>query len=312
MWIAVLILIVTYIGIAFTKLPKVNIDRPSAAFIGAVLMILFGVLTFQEAIGAIDFNTIALLLGMMILVSALKAAGFFHLLAIKSLALAGTPRSLLILVIVATAISSAFFVNDAVVLLFTPIVIQTCRARKVNPVPYLIAEAMASNIGSAATIVGNPQNMLIGTTSGISFGRFFLHLLPVSAVSTVVLIIVIYRFYGKRFKQSFEACSDLPANERTYDASAIKRLAPILALVMIAFFLSSIIDVKIPLIALACAAVVLLTGKTQPSAIIKEVDWLLLLFFGGLFVVIEGAHSAGVLDVFTDHIVPEPNFAGIA
>src|SRR4030042_2150986 len=175
-------------------------------------MILFGVLTFNEAITAIDFNTISLLLGMMILVSALKIVGFFDLLVKKSLTLATTPRRLLILVIVATAVSSAFLVNDAVVLLFTPIVIQVCRARQVNPVPYLIAEAMASNIGSTATIVGNPQNMLIGITSGISFLRFFLHLLPVALLSTLVLVLVMYFFYGKTLKQSFSTFSDAPSD----------------------------------------------------------------------------------------------------
>jgi Na+/H+ antiporter NhaD/arsenite permease-like protein len=309
---AAIILIITYIGVAFTRLPKVNVDRPSAAFTGAVLMVLFGVLTFEEAVRAIDFNTITLLLGMMVLVSALKVVGFFNLLATKSLSLAGTPRRLLLLVIVATAVSSAFLVNDAVVLLFTPIVIQACRTRKVNPVPYLIAEAMASNIGSAATIVGNPQNMLIGITSGISFARFFLYLLPVSVVSTVVLIIVMYGFYSKSLKQGFDACSDSPVNRQAYDARAIKRLAPILVLVMIAFFLSSLVKLEIPLIALACAALVLVVGKAKPSTIIKEVDWVLLLFFAGLFIVIEGAHEAGVLDIFIERIVPTSNLAGIA
>jgi len=309
---AAIILIITYIGVAFTRLPKVNVDRPSAAFTGAVLMVLFGVLTFEEAVRAIDFNTITLLLGMMVLVSALKVVGFFNLLATKSLSLARTPRRLLLLVIVATAVSSAFLVNDAVVLLFTPIVIQACRTRKVNPVPYLIAEAMASNIGSAATIVGNPQNMLIGITSGISFARFFLYLLPVSVVSTVVLIIVMYGFYSKSLKQGFDACSDSPVNRQAYDARAIKRLAPILVLVMIAFFLSSLVKLEIPLIALACAALVLVVGKAKPSTIIKEVDWVLLLFFAGLFIVIEGAHEAGVLDIFIERIVPTSNLAGIA
>lgn len=312
MLIAALILIITYIGVAFTRLPKVNVDRPSAAFTGGVLMVLFGVLTFEEAVGAIDFNTIALLLGMMILVSALKVIGFFNLLATKSLSLATTPRRLLLLVIVATAVSSAFLVNDAVVLLFTPIVIQACRARKVNPVPYLIAEAMASNIGSTTTIVGNPQNMLIGITSGISFARFFLYLLPVSVLSTIVLIFVMYFFYGKALKQGFGTFSDAPADGQPYDAKPIRRLAPILVLVMIAFFLSSLFKVEIPLIALGCAALVLVVGQVKPSNIIKEVDWVLLLFFAGLFIVIEGAHKAGVLDVFIESVVITPNLAGIA
>jgi Na+/H+ antiporter NhaD/arsenite permease-like protein len=309
---AALILIITYIGIAFTRLPRVNIDRPSAAFTGGVLMVLFGVLTFDDAVRAIDFNTIALLLGMMILVSALKVAGFFDMLVIKSLSLATTPKRLLLLVIVATAVSSAFLVNDAVVLLFTPIVIQACRARSITPVPYLIAEAMASNIGSTTTIVGNPQNMLIGISSGISFGRFFLYLIPVSVLSIIMLILVMYFFYGKVLKQSFGTLSDTPTDRQPYNVKHIMRLAPILVLVMIAFFLSPLLNVDIPLIALGCAALVLVAGQVKPSSIIKEVDWVLLLFFAGLFIVIEGAHKAGVLDVFIEKVVITPNMAGIA
>lgn len=312
MLIAGIILIVTYIGIAFTRLPKINLDRPSAAFIGGVLMILFGVLTFDEAVRAINFDTMALLLGMMILVSALKVIGFFDLLVTKSLTLATTPGHLLLLVIIATAVSSAFLVNDAVVLLFTPIVIQACRARKVNPVPYLIAEAMASNIGSTATIVGNPQNMLIGITSGISFTRFFMYLLPVSVLSTLVLIFFMYLFYGKVFKQGFAAPSDLPVKKQTYDTRLIRRLTPILVLAILAFFLSPVLDMEIPLIALGCASLVLILGQVKPASIIREVDWVLLLFFAGLFVVIEGAHKSGVLDVFIERAAVTPNLAGIA
>jgi len=312
MWTAAIILALTYIGVAFTRLPKVNIDRPSAAFTGAVLMILFGVLTFEEAIGGIDFNTLALLLGMMILVASIKVTGLLDLAAMKLLFVARSPRSLLIIVVIATAISSAFLVNDAIVLVFTPIIIAACRMRNTNPVPYLIAEAMASNIGSTATIIGNPQNMLIGITSGISFSRFFIYLFPVSLVSTSVLILVVYLCYRKIFKQDFSGTEVLPADERIYDRGAIKRLVPILVLVIITFFLSSHIKAGIPLIALSSAALVLVAGKSKPSAVIKEVDWVLLLFFAGLFVVIEGAYRAGVLDPLTARIVAQPSLWGIA
>lgn len=312
MLIAALILAGTYIGIAFTRLPGVNLDRPSAAFTGGVLMVLFGVLTFEEAVGAIDFHTIGLLLGMMIFVSALKVVGFFNFLAIKSLALATTPAHLLWLVVVATAVSSAFLVNDAVVLLFTPVIIQMCRVKGVNPVPYLIAEAMASNIGSTATIVGNPQNMLIGITSGISFGRFFLYLLPVALVSTLVLVLIMRLFYRRIFSRGFDTSFKCPTEVRTYDPAAIRRLGPILGLVMITFFLSSWLDLEMPLIALSCGASVLLIGKAKPSAIIKEVDWVLLLFFASLFVVIEGAHREGVLDFFIDRVNVSSDLSGIA
>ncbi|MBI2846269.1 MAG: anion transporter [Chloroflexi bacterium] len=317
MFTAALILAIAYIGIAFERLPKVNIDRPSAAFSGAVLMVLFGVLTVEEAIRAIDFNTIGLLLGMMVLVSALQVTGFFNLLVIKSLSLAGTPRRLLLLVIVATAISSAFFVNDVVVLLFTPIVLQTCRIRKVNPVPYLIAEAMASNIGSTATIVGNPQNMLIGITSGISFSRFFMYLFPVAFVSTVALILVMYAFYNKSLKQGFNDPPGPTLENHAYNVRAIMRLVPILVLVVITFFISPFLKLGIPLIALSGATLMLIAGQLfvgqmRPSTILKSVDWTLLLFFAGLFVIIEGAHKAGVLDVLIKRIIAAPDLSGIA
>lgn len=312
MFTATIILILTYIGIAFTHLPKLNVDRPTAALVGGVCMVLFGVLTYQQAVSAIDFNTIALLLGMMIIVSALQAAGFFHLLAIKSLSLASTPTRLLTLIVLATALCSAFFVNDAVVLLFTPIVIASCRSRKVNPVPYLIAEALASNIGSTATIVGNPQNMLIGVTAGISFVRFFMYLLPVAALSTLALIYIVRWVDGTASRQGFDFSTPLVPATPHYDVKAIKRLAPALILVMAGFFMSSIIKVSIPLVALAGAVAALMLGKTSPDKVLRGVNWLLLLFFAGLFVVIGGARQAGVLDVFINRIVVTPGIAGIA
>ena len=309
---AAVILAITYIGVAFTRLPKVNFDRPSAAFTGAVLMVLFGVLTFEEAIGGIDFHTLALLLGMMILVASIRVTGLLDLLATKSLALAKSPRRLLALVILSTAVCSAFLVNDAVVLLFTPITIKACRVRKANPVPYLIAEAMAANIGSATTIIGNPQNMLIGVTSGITFTRFFLYMLPISLASTAALISIIYLFYRRSFESNFYDPGDQAIDKSSYDIGAIKRLAPILILVTVVFFLSSFIKVGIPLIVLSSAAVVLVVGKLKPSIVIKEVDWVLLLFFAGLFVVIEGAHRSGVLDPLIDRMVTTPGLWGIA
>jgi Na+/H+ antiporter NhaD/arsenite permease-like protein len=152
--IALIIFILTYIGIIFTRLPKINIDRPSAAFFGAVAMILTGILPFDEAIRAIDFNTIALVLGMMIIITTLQVDGFFSLIASKTISWSKTQGRLLVIVVFITGIASAFLVNDAVVLLFTPVIIAICRSSQVNPVPYLIAEILASNAGSVMTITG--------------------------------------------------------------------------------------------------------------------------------------------------------------
>lgn len=307
---ASVILVLTYIGVAFTRLPRVNIDRPSAAFTGAVLMVLFGVLTFPQAIAAIDFNTIALLLGMMVLLSALRLSGFFSLLAQRSLAFASTPTRLLVVVALATGVCSAFLVNDVVVLLFTPMIILACRALVVNPLPFLLTEAMASNIGSTATIVGNPQNMLIGIRSGISFSRFFAHLAPLAAVSLALLILVVWLFYRRQFRAWRPgARAALPSDP--IDARSLRILVPILAAALALFFLSSFIGVQVPLIALAVGAAVLLLGRMRPSEVIRGVDWVLLLFFAGLFIVIEGARQAGVLDFMLRRIDLAPDLGGV-
>ena len=308
---AAVVLGVTYVAIALARLPFTNVDRPSAAFIGAVLMVLLGVLTFQQAVAAINFDTIFLLLGMMLLVAVLDRAGFFTYLAIRAMSIGKTPTRLLVTVVLSTGVLSAFLVNDAVVFLFTPVVIRACRMLKTNPVPYLIAEAMASNVGSTATIVGNPQNMLIGIASGISFARFFLHLLPIVVVATAALILVVFLFYRKEFHHRFHPDMELAHEPHKIDYKALRRLMPIVALTVLAFFLSSYVGVSIPLIALAAGAAVLLTSGQRPTEVIRDVDWVLLLFFAGLFVVIGGAKQAGVLDFFLDRIHPTPDVAGI-
>jgi Na+/H+ antiporter NhaD/arsenite permease-like protein len=284
-----------------------------------LLMILFRVLTFQQAISAINFETLALLLGMMLLLVVLQQADFFNIVASRSVSIARTPWQLLILIVAVTGLSSAFLVNDVVVLIFTPIIIHTCRLLKINPVPYLLAEAMVSNIGSTATIVGNPQNMLIGTTSGISFIHFIKYLAPVSLVSSVILITVIYLFYRKQMSSSFSI-----TREDTYGFSVIsgqpaaadrKRLLttvlPILALTIAALFLSSVFKLSIPVIALVGGVAAIVLSGIRPSKLIRSVDWALLLFFAGLFIVIGGASQSGLLDMFMGNLRIQADAAGI-
>jgi len=291
---ALVIFILTYTGIIFTRLPGINIDRPSAAFFGAVLMILFGIISFDEAVSAIDFNTIALLLGMMILIAVLELDGFFTFIAHKTTSLSKSPAQLLFIVTFVTGISSAFLVNDAVVLLFTPVVIKICQHKKLNPLPYLIAEIMASNAGSVMTITGNPQNILIGIKSGIPYGTFLLYMLPVSIVGMFVIFFVTKVLYKKEVPISFD--SDGGDEEFNYNYRSMKYSVPIFLLVVLAFFLSHEINVSYPIIALAGASLVLLFGKVKPSRVIKEVDWVLLLFFSALFIVVHAFEKAGFLN----------------
>ncbi len=291
---ALFIFIFTYVGIIFTRLPKINVDRPSAAFFGAIAMILFGVLDLGEAVRAIDYNTIALLLGMMIIISTLQLDGFFSLIAEKTLSWSKTPFRLLIIITFVTGVASAFLVNDAVVLLFTPVIIAICRASRINPVPYLIAEILSSNIGSAMTITGNPQNMLIGITSGIDYATFFFRLLPVSLLGMAMTVFVVKWFYRSHFRNGTVITAD--SRQFEYKYGSMKFSVPVFLGVVLFFFLGKLLSLSIPVIALAGAALILLFGKVKPSRVIKNVDWVLLLFFSSLFIVVEGAVKAGLMD----------------
>jgi Na+/H+ antiporter NhaD/arsenite permease-like protein len=316
---ALIIFIITYIGIIFTRLPRMNIDRPSAAFFGAVAMILFGVVTFDEAIKAIDFNTIALLLGMMIIVATLELDGFFEWIAIRTLAVGKTPFKLLAVLTFTTGIASAFLVNDAVVLLFTPVIIGICRSLRVNPIPFLIAEILSANIGSAMTMTGNPQNMLIGINSGISYGHFLLYLLPVSLIGMGIIVFAVKWFYPSvittQFPEKLNAAvletADIEAG-RTFNYSSMRTSVPIFLLVIGLFFLSRLLNLSIPLIALIGASLILLLGRIKPSKVIRQVDWVLLLFFASLFIVVHGVEKAGLMDQLLNHVSLTENGAGLA
>lgn len=291
--VALAIFIITYVGIIFTRLPWINIDRPSAAFFGAVAMIVCNVLGFEEAVFSIDFNTIALLLGMMIIVTTLQLDGFFSLIASKTMAFSKTPFRLLVIIVVVTGIASAFMVNDAVVLLFTPVIIVLCSTYRINPVPYLISEILASNVGSAMTITGNPQNMLIGINSGMAYGTFLMRLLPVSLAGMLVIIIIMRLVYRDTF--SYKTSLKMHENEFDYNFRSMRISVPIFLMVIVLFFFSKLLQISIPVIALTGGSLILIFGKIKPSKVIKEIDWVLLLFFASLFIVVHGIEKAGLM-----------------
>ncbi len=306
---AVIIFTITFLGIIFTRLPRLNIDRPSAAFFGAVAMIVFGVVTFEEAVTAIDYNTIGLLLGMMIIIAVLEIDGFFTLIAEKTISLSRSRLQFLFIVVFVTGIASAFLVNDAVVLLFTPVVIQICRSGKLNPIPYLIAEILASNIGSTMAITGNPQNILIGISSGIPYGKFLLHLMPISLIGLFLLVILTKLI----FRTDFASKDKLIFHEEevSYDYVSMKFSVPIFVLVLLLFFFSKMLSLSIPTIALAGASLILILGRIKPSKVIKEVDWVLLLFFAGLFIVVHGIEKVGALNSFIEKTPLSNDLSGI-
>jgi Na+/H+ antiporter NhaD/arsenite permease-like protein len=255
----------------------------------------------------IDFNTIFLLLGMMIVVAALKFDGFFNLITEKTLQFANSRLKLLIGVVFISGIASAFLVNDAVVLIFTPIIISICQRVRINPLPYLIAEILSSNIGSVMTITGNPQNMLIGLNSGISYTDFLLKLMPISFIGMVLCIVVVRFIYKKEFKDSSPLIYTPTHN---YNFKDMYSSIIVFGLVVLAFFFGKLLGMSIAVIALAGASLIILFGKHKPEKLIKDVDWVLLLFFASLFIVVGAVQKVGLLDGILN-IGLEENFAGL-
>ena len=286
---ALVIFLITYLFIGLRQIPRVHIDRPAGALVGAVLMIVTGVLTLDQAFAAIDLHTLLLLLGMMIITVYLRIAGFFELMAGRILSLSKTPFQLLVFVTVSSGILSALFVNDTICLLYTPIVLAMTAQLAVNPVPYLLALATASNIGGAMTVTGNPQNMLIGIYSNIPYLSFLGALFPVTIIGFGVSITVIRLAYRKDMTdEPFGRKLAMP-HYATNKPLLMKSLA-VCAGVLVAFSLGY----PYSLTAAAGAVSLMLIGGVRTEKVLEGVDWTLLLFFSGLFVVMHGVEVSGL------------------
>jgi len=278
---------VTYIAIAIGRLPGFRLDRAGAALVGASLMLAVGGVGIDEVSRIIDFDTVALLLGMMIVVGNLRLSGFFRLITGWAVARARHPLQLLAAVTLTSGIFSAFLLNDAICLVMTPLVVDVVRRLERNPVPYLLAVAMAANIGSAATITGNPQNILIGGFSHIPYGTFAAALTPVAAAGLLVTMGLIALCYPGEFRGRTALRLVSPRPPHVHGPLAIKSVL-VVALMMAAFFAGQP-PAKVALIA---GGFMLLTRIVRSERIYREIDWPLLLMFAGLFVVVAGFEKA--------------------
>ncbi len=289
---AFVIFIITYLFIGLRQIPRVHIDRPAGALVGAVLMVVCGVLTLDQAFAAVDMHTLLLLLGMMIITVYLRTAGFFELMADRILSFSKSPLQLLVFVTLSSGVLSALFVNDTICLLYTPIILEVAVQLGVNPLPYLLALATSSNIGSVMTVTGNPQNMLIGIYSKVPYLSFFAALFPVALLGFVVIILVIRFLYRADMKQ--ECFLNRPAVPvYKVDRPLLIKSLLVCAGVLVAFSLGS----PYSLTAAAGAAVLMLAGGVRTERILEGVDWTLLLFFSGLFVVMHGVEVSGLARV---------------
>src|ERR1700746_637027 len=281
------IFLASYVVFALGKFPGLKIDRTGAAIIGAVARFAFRIVRPTDALGHVNFQTIVLLFSMMLIVGNLHLVGFFEWNA-EAVLRRLKPHQLLPAVVFTCGLLSAFFVNDIVCLVIVPFVLRITRKMKVQPLPYLLAVATASNIGSVATITGNPQNMLIGSFSGIHYRDFLLHLAPVAIAGLFVDWAVLHWVHMRNVVLKAEERTEIPLP--ALDLSKLAKPLIVATAVVIGFF----IGVDPALTPALGAAMLLITRTLEPQKLYKEVDWGLLVFFVGLFLIVGGAENAGI------------------
>ena len=277
---ALIIFLITYLALALGRLPGLRVDRAGVSIIGATLMIASKSITLSQAYGAIDYNTITLLFGMMIVVANLRLSGFFTLVSGWVVEHAHRPVVLLAAIVLVSGFFSAFFVNDTMCLVLTPLVIEIAARLRRNPVPYLLAVAMAANVGSVATVTGNPQNMMIGSFSGIGYRAFTAALAPVAAAGLMVVLVVLMIVYRGEFRGAQPMAVD--RQSVTVDRLLLWKSLLVSAAMIVFFFAGS----PVSEVALSAGALLLITRRVGPRLVYGEIDWPLLVMFVGLFVVV--------------------------
>lgn len=311
MWVSTCILAITYAVIMSEK-----VNRAIVALVGAGIMIVVGVLDQDQAIQGIDWNTIGLLTGMMILVSISRRSGMFQYLAIWSAQAARAhPAGILIVLQITTAILSAFLDNVTTVLLIVPVTFAICTTLKVPAYPYLFAEIFASNIGGTATLIGDPPNILIGSQVGLTFNDFVFNLAPIIVLVMAVQAVIIHVLWGKDLRSTAEAKAAvmaMKAKESIEDWLLLKQALAVLTLVMVGFILARHLHLEPATIAMLGAAILMLLDNwshhNEKAAhnihqTFGDVEWITIFFFIGLFVVVHGVDVGGLLGLLANKLV---------
>lgn len=311
LWLATTLMIITY-GVLISE----RLNRSIVALLGAMLTIMTGLLDQERAIAGIDFNTIGLLVGMMIIVSITRKSGVFEYLAIWSAKIVkANPAGILAMLAVVTACASALLDNVTTVLLVVPVTLVITEALKVNPYPFLFSQIIASNIGGTATLVGDPPNILIGGQVGLSFNDFFLNLAPVVVIVLVVHVISIHFIWGRRITapaELRERVMEFDEKSVITDPRLLKFASLVLALVIGSFMLARQLNLESGTIGMAGAALLLLFDNIGKSAeeqsenvvkVFNEVEWVTIFFFVGLFILVSGIEHAGVLKLLADKLL---------
>lgn len=302
----------TYLGLALGSLPGLRMNRATIALVGSAFLIALGVVTLEEAWEAIDPKTIVFLLSMMVINANLSYAGFFPRALSLLLSYTQSPLGVLIALTFGSGILSAIFLNDTVALIFTPLTLSLTQALGLNPIPYLLAVAGATNIGSVATLSGNPQNILIGSFSGIGYLEFLWALVPVALIGLVIQIGLLWLLYpdvrSRSVPQvSLQACNHL----FTTKARIFKPLYQKTLIITTGLLIAFVAGLPLAESALVAASLLLITRRVKPQRILKKVDWNLLVMFSGLFILTRVTQKLNLLQPFTHAINSDAGLLGV-
>lgn len=285
-----------------------KLNRTITAMAGAVLVVIFGMIfhfyTEEQAVASVDFNTLGLLLGMMIMVGILEPTGFFQFLAVKMGRFSGgNPIKLLLFLGTITTLISMFLDNVTTVVLIAPVTILLCEILGLNAQPYLLAEALLSDTGGVATLVGDPPNILIGSAAGFTFVDFLTHSLPVVFIVWLVALGILFFLYHKDFSEkptNLEALMELNPQDAFKDRKTAWKALIVIFVMIIVFLLEESLHIRPALVALGGAATALVLIRPPIQETLKKVQWDVLIFFAALFIIIGGMQSAGFFSVFTN------------
>ena len=284
-----------------------KVHRSVAAMAGAVILLLFHVLSIEEATSYVDINTIGVLVGMMLFVAVVKNSGLFEYVAIKAAKLTkGRPMAIMVVFAVITALLSAFLDNVTTVLLIGPMTIAITQMLEVNPIPYRLSQIMASNIGGTATLIGDPPNIMIGSAAGLSFVDFVINTGSVIVIIMAVTVVIYYFMYRSRIsvvKENMQKVMELDEDRSIKDKPLLIKSVIMTIVVVIGFVFHSQLQVESATVAMFAAGFMLIFGKQDAEEIILGVEWSTILFFIGLFVVVGGLQKSGVISSMAEVMV---------
>ena len=289
---------------AYALIASERVDRTIVALLGGLLVIVLGVISQEEAFAAIDFNVVFLLAGMMILAGGLKKTGFFEFLAGEAIHLSrGEPFRLLVILALVTAGLSALLDNVTTVVLLTPVTLSIARILQVSPLPYLMSQIMASNIGGTATLIGDPPNILIGSAAGLDFGEFLVNLAPVVVVIMIAFLVILRLLFANSMQDDvdrLDALAKLDPRAEIRDGPLMARALIVLGLTIAGFIAHSALGVEAATVALLGATVLMIVGPLDPHEALRDIEWHTLFFFVGLFMLVEGVVKVGIVGGVAD------------